>query len=362
MKKNLFKKFFEYDKYIQNHQKNSLIKQSIIASTLISITLFVFSIINLVEKSYLMLYVTFVCLIIDNFGIFISIKTKNTKWTNYISILLCLIAFTIFLISGKNDGVGSLWLIIFPCISILLFDAKFGFISSCYFLLLLIVCFWTPINTLLPYAYSQAYLMRLPLLYMTSFGLSIYVAYIIRHTQYKLIIEKEHLFIEKNIDKMTQLYNRTKYEEDMLNVYPKCKSIGIILFDINFLKLTNDNFGHLSGDKIIINTAKSIKNSLKENQFAYRISGDEFVVILPNSQKNDCANFIDFWKSNFDLINKNEGNILYSVAYGYGFGDTHFDIKEVLKQADNEIYNCKVEEEKKDIKRIENLIKKTKEK
>lgn len=126
---------------------------------------------------------------------------------------------------------------------------------------------------------------------------------------------------------MTDIFNRSKFEEDVQNVYPKCQTLGIILFDINFLKITNDSLGHMYGDEMIIDTAKSIKISLKDNQYAYRIGGDEFVVIIPNCINKDCLNFIETWEKNFDVINSNNKELYYSVAYGYGFGNVGLILK-----------------------------------
>ncbi len=355
-----FKKIFEYDKYVQKHQKEGLMKQTIAAASLNAFVFLLLSIVNIVEKSYFMLYFTGISFIILLITILIGVKTKNQKWIDYLSIILFTIVFSVFLIFGGNDGFAALWVILVPCISMLLFDMTAGFISSCYFLLLLIICFWTPINSLLPYAYSRTFLIRFPLLYFSSFLLSVYLTIIIKRTQYKLLIEKDSLYIEKNIDKMTDIFNRTKFEEDVQNIYPKCKTLGIILFDINFLKITNDSLGHMYGDEMIIDTAKSIKISLKDNQYAYRIGGDEFVVIIPNCINKDCLNFIETWEKNFDVINSNNKELYYSVAYGYGFGNVGFNIKDVLKEADDNMYVCKQKEESKDKNKIESLIKKNK--
>ena len=353
----LFRKIFEYDKYIQKHQKESLMKQTIVAASLNAFVILLLSVVNIIEKSYFMLYFTGISFIILLVTMFIGVKTKNQKWIDYLSIILYTIVFSAFIILGGNDGFAALWVILIPCISMLLFDMTAGFISSCYFLLLLIVCFWTPINSLLPYAYTRTFLIRFPLLYFSSFLLSIYLTVIIKRTQYKLLIEKDSLFIEKNIDKMTNIFNRTKFEEDMQNVYPKCKTLGIILFDINFLKMTNDSLGHMYGDEMIIDTAKSIKISLNDNQSAYRIGGDEFVVIMPNCTKKDCFAYITTWKKNFDIINSNNKELYYSVAYGCGFGNVGFNIKDVLNEADNNMYTCKEKEESEDREKVANLIK-----
>ena len=50
--------------------------------------------------------------------------------------------------------------------------------------------------------------------------------------------------------------------------------------DIDDLKIINERYGHIEGDKVIIETIKIIKNSLAEKEFIFRLEGDNFIVVL----------------------------------------------------------------------------------
>lgn len=76
-------------------------------------------------------------------------------------------------------------------------------------------------------------------------------------------------------DELTGLYNRKKLAEIELSTF------DLIYFDLDGLKLVNDNEGHYAGDMLIIQFAHALKTSLPVRGNAYRIGGDEFVAIVP---------------------------------------------------------------------------------
>lgn len=84
-------------------------------------------------------------------------------------------------------------------------------------------------------------------------------------------------------DILTGLYNRTYFEEELKRInndrnYP----LGIIIIDINRLKLVNDTLGHAGGDQIIKAMANGIKNCIRQDDMLARIGGDEFIILLKN--------------------------------------------------------------------------------
>lgn len=104
--------------------------------------------------------------------------------------------------------------------------------------------------------------------------------------------DQESLYLqEKNIleelaerDSMTGLYNRRKFE-DALSVYSgqKDRTICMISADANFLKLTNDIFGHEAGDLLLQTIAKIMDDLAKSDWLVARCGGDEFRVLLPDT-------------------------------------------------------------------------------
>lgn len=138
------------------------------------------------------------------------------------------------------------------------------------------------------------------------------------------------------MDSMTQLYNRNKYNEMLHNVYPKVDRIGVIFWDVNGLKKINDNMGHEYGDFAISAIAGSVLENLAENARAYRVGGDEFVVIM---EKADEAHLREMIRRTNDSINrKNKASkVFISAAFGFAVGSGK-DIEKLITDADANMY------------------------
>lgn len=102
--------------------------------------------------------------------------------------------------------------------------------------------------------------------------------------------KKQQAYLEKLSyrDMLTGLYNRNRYIE-RLEAYKQVQDqqIGAIYIDLNGLKKVNDEQGHRAGDELIVRAAGTIEGIFAED--AYRVGGDEFVVILLDVSREDFA-------------------------------------------------------------------------
>lgn len=343
----LIKHFIKRIKDIQNNEKyitrvekesnNFPIPVSYIALT-VSLAFFMMSVANVIHQSYFMLTLTLTGGILVLISIIVGRKTQNVKVISYSMVVVCVIFFSVFTIVGGNDGFAALWIILCPFVTLLVCNLRLAFYTNTYFLLFLIGCMWTPISTILPYQYSFNFLLRFPLLYMVSYALSFVIAARLQDFQYHMMLRQEELQYKKDFDDMTGVYNRSKYEEMLEKEFNTYKSIGIVFFDINFLKYTNDNFGHQAGDFIIKKTADLIKDSLPTNGCVFRIGGDEFVAVIKNCNANDVDEFIKKWEKEIVLTNSKLNDFQISVASGKIFAENPFDANELIKEVDSNMY------------------------
>ena len=142
-------------------------------------------------------------------------------------------------------------------------------------------------------------------------------------------------------DALTNLPNRYRFEQYLLEAEESGHSTAVMLFDINYLKRTNDSEGHLAGDQLIRSAAECISTCFGENCF--RFGGDEFAAII-----NDCTpETIAQMVSRFESIEK-EQNVSISVGYAYvaDIGSTTY--KELLDEADRNMYEQKKETHRQD--------------
>ena len=150
-------------------------------------------------------------------------------------------------------------------------------------------------------------------------------------------------------DSLTSLYNRAKYEKD-LDEFTSEDICGVIFYDLNKLKITNDTLGHEKGDELITNFSNILKEiSFNFNSTAYRLGGDEFVVIFKNRKRGvieDFAKTVD--KKIIEENNKNE--IKVSVSYGISISSEEskkLKIRDIVKLADERMYVNKLSERQK---------------
>ena len=119
----------------------------------------------------------------------------------------------------------------------------------------------------------------------------------------KLISEKipwiEDLRKKIKRDKLTGLYNIIYLEEDLpLIINQLGEKISLIMIKPDNFKDINDNFGHEAGDNTLKFISSFLKNSLRRNDIPIRYKGDEFAIILPNTETKDATHIAE------NLINK----------------------------------------------------------
>lgn len=135
-------------------------------------------------------------------------------------------------------------------------------------------------------------------------------------------------------DILTGLLNRNAYQEkiEYYSTRAITSNIGVIFSDVNGLKYVNDNYGHSKGDELIVNYS-NILSELFSPYLIYRISGDEFVVIISDVD-------FDSFMSMFNKLKENvlEKNFIASCGYSYG---KNTDIGSLILQAEKLMYSDK---------------------
>jgi len=90
-------------------------------------------------------------------------------------------------------------------------------------------------------------------------------------------------------DELTQLFNRRHLFEQLENELEaaRCsgRPVGLLILDVDNLKLINDTYGHSMGDKVLANFGKLLAKRVRAEELPARIGGDEFAVLMPNTDK-----------------------------------------------------------------------------
>lgn len=103
-------------------------------------------------------------------------------------------------------------------------------------------------------------------------------------TKKELIKELEKYKKLSLIDPLTGLYNRRKLMKDLETYIYRQKrykdNYSLLLLDVDNFKSINDNKGHKEGDKILRKIARILKTTIRKGENCYRLSGDEFILIV----------------------------------------------------------------------------------
>lgn len=96
-----------------------------------------------------------------------------------------------------------------------------------------------------------------------------------------------------NTDELTQLLSRRPGKAALQTTLEQAREEGlpvtVCFYDINNLKVVNDQFGHAQGDRLIMSVAATVGDFLRDGEYAFRMSGDEFVVVFLTGQKDAHA-------------------------------------------------------------------------
>lgn len=144
-------------------------------------------------------------------------------------------------------------------------------------------------------------------------------------------------------DKPTGLYNRNYFEEEMLRMQSgRFDPVGIVVCDVDGMKLVNDNLGHGAGDTLLANTARILEKCFRDSDVVARIGGDEFAVLLPNCPPEVVENACRRISEMVDQYQKAEPPVPISLSIGYAVKKDSFKkMTDIFKEADNSMYRAK---------------------
>ncbi len=153
--------------------------------------------------------------------------------------------------------------------------------------------------------------------------------------------ERQILYLNQH-DPLTDLYNR-RYYNDQLEILNTTDNmpLSLVLIDVNGMKLMNDAFGHLVGDKLLISFAQGLKKSLRASDIAARIGGDEFVLLLPHTGAEAAERVVGRVKA--ALAQKAVEEVSITASFGLATKLlVEEDISDVYRTAEDNMYREKL--------------------
>ena len=159
--------------------------------------------------------------------------------------------------------------------------------------------------------------------------------------------EFKKLQLNAATDALTGLYNRRLFDEYCDKEFNRAQRYGhhlaLVLLDLHRLKELNDRHGHLQGDQILQLAAATLRKNLRASDFAFRIGGDEFALLLPQADPEQAAVLCDRLRAHFESETAPlKLGVPVTIDYGIAVHPQDGDTKEnLLRVADKRLYQHK---------------------
>lgn len=207
----------------------------------------------------------------------------------------------------------------------------FGFITH----IVMLLCFF-----ILPYEMATYVLeiITLPVLILYPIlTVLLGIILLVQRTSIENTKKIEHI---SNHDYLTGFYNRL-YLEKIFKKYKKETSTGVIMGDVNGLKVFNDSYGHLVGDELLILISRIIDSMSPDKSLLVRWGGDEFVIVLPKTDLIELNQVcLDI---NHECANHIIKDVHPSIALGYSITEDG-DFEKAFSEAEDLMYRNKLSE------------------
>ena len=167
-------------------------------------------------------------------------------------------------------------------------------------------------------------------------------------------IKQERVNLLKKLEKLaitdalTKLYNSryffSEIKTEIMRNKRYSRDLSLLILDIDFFKKYNDNWGHVEGDRVLMEIGKTIKSCMRSMDTAYRYGGEEFAIILPETGIEEaCVVGTRIKDTISDLIFKPEFGEKQSIKISIGVTELidGEDYKTFIKRADKALYKSK---------------------
>ena len=148
-------------------------------------------------------------------------------------------------------------------------------------------------------------------------------------------------------DSLTGLYNRRyimeRIENELISYKRNKKKFSLIIADIDFFKRINDTFGHDCGDRVLKVVSKSLQDALREQDFISRWGGEEFLILLPETEIESGRILSDRIRKIIEeqIIEYNGVQVPITMTFGVTVNEDYEMIEDTIRKADKALYEGK---------------------
>lgn len=163
--------------------------------------------------------------------------------------------------------------------------------------------------------------------------------------------QQEHFEVLAFTDALTGAVNRHQFNkvlaEEISRAIYEHQPLSILLLDIDYFKKINDNFGHAIGDEVLIMFYRACKDVVRNADVVARIGGEEFVIVLPNTNAQNACQFAERLREKIQqldiIVDENKVELTVSIGVSQWLNDTFSCAEDFVADADKLLYQAKAQ-------------------
>ncbi|MBR7889140.1 GGDEF domain-containing protein [Marinomonas sp. A79] len=266
-------------------------------------------------------------------------NTTQYWHTNLLMLSLTAVIFHTFSFADLRAG-SVFWLLFLPPLFCLLSGAKYGFIYTLLLAIPAAIVLYVKSDTESYIAY------RAVLNFVLTYFLSYFICYLYqsqymaRDIRLQKMAFQDPLTGAKNRHALKLFFNDfNKHQEPCL---PEEERTHLLIIDIDYFKLVNDEFGHDVGDAVLVQMTELL-HLYADSDTVYRIGGEEFLIVLREHTSSQTLNFAEALRKNVEetVFHSKKQDIKVTVSIGIAPLHQGQTFREFLKAADKNLYSAK---------------------
>lgn len=283
------------------------------------------------------------------FGNYFFLKrTGDHRVAAHMMVGIVMSLFAILIIGGGVEHTGPLWCYVFAPIILFVYGSRLGLIPIAAMLVLAGAVFFLPNLPSGVAQYSSVFETR----FLASFiavSVMSYVYEISRDQAHqRLAVLGGKLYAAACTDTLTGLLNRRAMLDILRDEDSRARRSGrpytILLADLDHFKKINDTQGHDCGDRVLVETAKGISQLLREADAVSRWGGEEFLILLPETDSEAAETVAEKIRSYIDDMRigcDSDAPTGLTVSIGSVTADHRHSIDQYITEADRNLYRAK---------------------
>jgi diguanylate cyclase (GGDEF)-like protein len=161
-----------------------------------------------------------------------------------------------------------------------------------------------------------------------------------------VLLDNYHLKITGSIDRLTNVFIRKyvekKFNSELIKAEIDGSEFAVVMGDIDKFKLVNDNYGHQKGDEVLRVVAEILGNNLRESDIVGRYGGEEFILLLPNTNSKDALAVSEKLRKAIEEAALLGNELVVTMSFGISTYPEHGSTQEeLIEKADQALYRAK---------------------